>query len=160
MRQLVVILASLAVAVLAATASAATPAVPRPVFVLDGGGWGHGVGMSQWGAYGQAVKGRAYSDILSTYYPGTTLEQADASHCARARRAGREGAPGVVQERVPHRGRHRRSPRDRRRGDDARRRAWRLSVDGVRTKLAGPLTISSVGSFPARCCRAPATAAG
>jgi hypothetical protein len=26
--------------------------------VIDGGGWGHSVGMSQWGAYGQALKGR------------------------------------------------------------------------------------------------------
>ncbi len=43
------------------------------MFVLTGGGWGHGVGMSQWGAYGQAVQGRSFEQILATYYPGTVL---------------------------------------------------------------------------------------
>jgi peptidoglycan hydrolase-like amidase len=43
------------------------------VFVLTGGGYGHGVGMSQWGALGQAEEGRTYDRILATYYPGTTL---------------------------------------------------------------------------------------
>jgi SpoIID/LytB domain protein len=43
------------------------------VFVLTGGGWGHGVGMSQWGALGQAEQGRGYREILATYYPGTRL---------------------------------------------------------------------------------------
>jgi peptidoglycan hydrolase-like amidase len=43
------------------------------VFVLTGGGYGHGVGMSQWGALGQALAGRGYDRILATYYPGTTL---------------------------------------------------------------------------------------
>ena len=43
------------------------------VFVLDGGGWGHGVGMSQWGAEGYAMHGFDYRRILSHYYPHTTL---------------------------------------------------------------------------------------
>jgi stage II sporulation protein D len=42
-------------------------------FVLDGGGWGHGVGMSQWGAEGYARHGFAYRQILAHYYPHTTL---------------------------------------------------------------------------------------
>ena len=36
-------------------------------------GYGHGVGMSQYGANGMANAGYSYKDILSHYYPGTTL---------------------------------------------------------------------------------------
>ena len=43
------------------------------VFLLDGRGWGHGVGMSQWGAEGYARHGYDYRRILAHYYPGTTL---------------------------------------------------------------------------------------
>ena len=43
------------------------------VFVVSGRGWGHGVGMSQYGAYGQALAGRTYGQILSHYYTGTEL---------------------------------------------------------------------------------------
>ncbi len=38
--------------------------------VLSGRGWGHGVGMVQWGAEGKAARGLSYSDILSYYYGG------------------------------------------------------------------------------------------
>ena len=44
-----------------------------PQFVISGHGWGHGVGMSQWGAYGYAQKGFTYDKILAHYYPGTEL---------------------------------------------------------------------------------------
>jgi SpoIID/LytB domain protein len=37
---------------------------------VDGGGYGHGVGMSQWGAYGKARRGLKASDILAAYYGG------------------------------------------------------------------------------------------
>ena len=40
-----------------------------------GGGWGHGVGMSQTGAVGMAEKGRSYEEILKHYYQGIELEQ-------------------------------------------------------------------------------------
>lgn len=36
-------------------------------------GYGHGVGLSQYGANGMAKNGYTYSEILSHYYPGTTL---------------------------------------------------------------------------------------
>lgn len=36
--------------------------------VLNGRGWGHGVGMSQWGAKGRGEKGYNYKQILSHYY--------------------------------------------------------------------------------------------
>ena len=42
-------------------------------FVFSGKGFGHGVGMSQWGAQGMALKGAGYPDILAHYYTGTAL---------------------------------------------------------------------------------------
>jgi SpoIID/LytB domain protein len=38
--------------------------------VLTGRGWGHGVGMVQWGAEGKAARGMTYRDILAFYYGG------------------------------------------------------------------------------------------
>jgi len=43
--------------------------------VAAGAGSGHGVGMCQWGAVGRARVGQDYRRILSTYFPGTTLER-------------------------------------------------------------------------------------
>jgi len=40
---------------------------------FEGRGWGHGVGLSQFGAKGMAERGYAYRQILEHYYPGTTL---------------------------------------------------------------------------------------
>jgi SpoIID/LytB domain protein len=40
---------------------------------IDGSGWGHGVGMSQYGAYGRAVDGQGYVEILESYYTGATV---------------------------------------------------------------------------------------
>ncbi|HYI38028.1 MAG TPA: SpoIID/LytB domain-containing protein [Thermoleophilaceae bacterium] len=44
--------------------------------VLRGAGFGHGIGMSQYGAYGFAQKGSSYQRILSHYYTGTRLTTA------------------------------------------------------------------------------------
>ncbi len=46
------------------------------VLVFDGRGFGHGVGMSQYGAEGMAKRGRQARDILMHYYPGATIERA------------------------------------------------------------------------------------
>lgn len=43
-------------------------------FVLEGRGYGHGVGMSQWGALQMAKAGSNYRDILSRFYPGTVIQ--------------------------------------------------------------------------------------
>jgi stage II sporulation protein D len=43
------------------------------VVAFTGHGWGHGLGLSQWGANGYAQHGWTYDRILAHYYPGTTL---------------------------------------------------------------------------------------
>src|SRR3954471_729784 len=42
-------------------------------FTIRGAGFGHGVGMSQYGAYGYALQGATYRQILAHYYTGTAL---------------------------------------------------------------------------------------
>ena len=42
-------------------------------FVFKGRGYGHGVGMSQWGAHAMARGGSSYPEILAFYYPGTEI---------------------------------------------------------------------------------------
>jgi len=48
-----------------ATADASTD---DPTISFEGAGWGHGVGMSQYGAYGRALEGQTYQEILAAYY--------------------------------------------------------------------------------------------
>ena len=45
------------------------------VFTITGSGWGHNVGMSQWGAYAMAQQGYTYLDILTFYYTGIEVRQ-------------------------------------------------------------------------------------
>jgi stage II sporulation protein D len=65
----------------------------RAALVLNGHGWGHGVGMSQWGANGFAQHGWTFDRILAYYYRGTTLGPAPVS---RVRVLLVEGAKRVV----------------------------------------------------------------
>ena len=44
-------------------------------FVFSGKGWGHGVGMCQVGAYGMALRGKSYEEILHHYYTGISLQK-------------------------------------------------------------------------------------
>ncbi|HST64666.1 MAG TPA: SpoIID/LytB domain-containing protein [Mycobacteriales bacterium] len=56
-------------------AAAAAEVVARPAsntWIVDGHGYGHGRGMSQWGARAAAAGGRSAEQILAFYYPGTT----------------------------------------------------------------------------------------
>jgi stage II sporulation protein D len=61
-----------AAAVVVACVGAAS-AQPATTFVIEGRGWGHGIGMGQYGAQGFALDGRTYREILAHYYRGTTL---------------------------------------------------------------------------------------
>lgn len=44
------------------------------LFTITGSGHGHNIGMSQWGAYAMAERGYDYTDILTFYYTGVTVE--------------------------------------------------------------------------------------
>lgn len=52
------------------------PAAASPItsVTFNGGGWGHGIGLSQYGARGYALQGWTYDRILAHYYQGTRLE--------------------------------------------------------------------------------------
>ena len=69
-------------AVLAAVVVCATAGTARAgtALIVTGHGWGHGVGMSQWGAYGYALHGWKYRRILSHYYPGTRMGRVGELH--------------------------------------------------------------------------------
>jgi stage II sporulation protein D len=83
---LMTILLAVLAALLAPAASA--PAAPTAraavsVLVADGGGWGHGVGMSQWGAEGYARHGKRYRWILGHYFTGTRIATLGRSRTVR-----------------------------------------------------------------------------
>jgi len=42
----------------------------------EGRGFGHGLGLCQWGAQGQALQGKSAAEILRYYYPGSKLTRA------------------------------------------------------------------------------------
>src|ERR1700741_3508739 len=58
--------------------------------VIDGRGWGHGVGLSQYGAYGYALReGRDHRFILAHYYTGSDIGTAPATRMRVRRKAAR-----------------------------------------------------------------------
>jgi SpoIID/LytB domain protein len=68
---------ALALAILAVAVPAAADAATR--WSLRGAGWGHGIGMSQYGAYGYAAHGSDYRAILRHYYKGTDIGHHDSN---------------------------------------------------------------------------------
>jgi stage II sporulation protein D len=71
-------------ATLAALALLATPAfAAKARFTIRGAGFGHGVGMSQYGALGFAQHGKTYDQILRHYYTGTELGTTDPAATVR-----------------------------------------------------------------------------
>ena len=72
-------LLSLAAATSVLLATLAAPAASHPhgasddEFTFIGGGWGHGTGLSQYGALGRAEAGHTHQEILAFYYDGTVL---------------------------------------------------------------------------------------
>jgi stage II sporulation protein D len=143
MRQLIVLLATLALATGVASASSGRQAGPAvalsaPVFVLTGGGYGHGVGMSQYGAFAQATAGRTYRDILSFYYPGTEIGKAPVAKVRVLVADGRSSlhigstAPFQVLDAAG-------TTVDVPAGELVLRPDLEVRVDGVAARLAGPL---------------------
>ena len=58
-----------------ASAGGASAAGTDVAFRIEGHGWGHGIGLSQWGAYGYAKHGWEYQAILKHYYTGIDFAQ-------------------------------------------------------------------------------------
>jgi stage II sporulation protein D len=91
-----VILAGAIAVLLAASAAVAAPRAPKEALsaederavgeglladagqgktvVISGGGWGHGIGMSQYGAYGRALNGKGAESILEHYYSRSRVD--------------------------------------------------------------------------------------
>lgn len=68
--------ASIVVAVITAICAPSLAfASPYPSFVFTGSGYGHGIGLSQYGAKGFAENGKTGSWIVGHYFPGTTLRK-------------------------------------------------------------------------------------
>ncbi|MGH3071691.1 MAG: SpoIID/LytB domain-containing protein [Gaiellaceae bacterium] len=114
------------------------PPVTATTFVVSGRGWGHGVGMSQYGALGFANEGWMYDRVLAHFYPGTQLGP---SPVARVRVLVAEAKPAVtVRSKAPFwvrdvlgtvyplpAGSVRLGPK------------LRVTVNGAPTELAGPI---------------------
>ena len=89
-------------AVIAAFGVLAALAAPSPAraapatFVFKGEGWGHGVGLAQYGALEQAKDGRSWRTILATYYKGTSIGSNDIPSAVRVLLTG--GVPQVSVE--------------------------------------------------------------
>ena len=65
------------------TTHAARSAPVASTLFIRGGGYGHGIGMSQYGAYGYALHGWTYQQILAHYYTGTALGQTNPAQVVR-----------------------------------------------------------------------------
>ena len=73
--------------------------------VVDGRGWGHGVGLSQYGAYGFALReGRDHRSILAHYYAGSGYDSAPATRVrVRLKRARAPRLSGATRARAADR---------------------------------------------------------
>ena len=60
---------------LASVTAFAAPAAAKTTVIITGGGWGHGIGMSQYGAYGRAQRGDTAEQILEHYYSGSSVTE-------------------------------------------------------------------------------------
>jgi stage II sporulation protein D len=74
------VLLTVAALTLLAAASSARASVN---WVVRGHGFGHGVGVSQYGAYGYALHGKDYRFILGHYYQGTSISQIEGTRIVR-----------------------------------------------------------------------------
>jgi stage II sporulation protein D len=121
-----------------------SPAVTagKPVFVLTGSGYGHGVGLSQFGAFAQAQAGRSMEQILAFYYPGTELGTAPVRKLrvllAPAAKSLTVTSPGTITLRDAAGATHVLPG-----GKVVLGPELRVPVDGVETPLSGPLSLSA-----------------
>jgi stage II sporulation protein D len=131
-------------AVLAAALAVPSAAGAAALLLVDGRGWGHGIGMSQWGAQGYALRGSGYRAILAHYYPGTALGPAPT---ARVRVLVAEkanvavGSAGAVTARDAAGATHQLEPGTFRLGPQLR-----LQTPAGQVQLRGPVTLSPAGA--------------
>ena len=78
-RRSLAVLAAVTATVAGLGPAAAQEAVPAPVVVVEGRGFGHGVGMPQDGAHAMAAAGSSAAAILSHFYPGTAIARRSAT---------------------------------------------------------------------------------
>jgi stage II sporulation protein D len=130
--------------VLSAALASPGSAGAAAMVLVDGRGWGHGIGMSQWGAQGFALRGTGYRAILQHYYPGTTIGAAPAG---RVRVLVAEKQAVVVSSTGPFTARdaagaiHQLEPGSHRLGP-----ALRLQLSGAEVQLAAPVVFSTTGA--------------
>ncbi len=120
---------SLAAALVAGFLLTAAPALAVRAFVITGRGWGHGIGMSQYGAEGFAEHGWSYRRILAHYYPGTHLERTGNRTVRVLVAAGRRQV--TIRSRKSYR------------ITDAARRAWTVHPRAVTLTRSGRVRIRS-----------------
>ena len=134
----------------AAVAAAQAREPMATVFTFQGRGWGHGVGMSQYGARGQALAGRDAGAILRHYYRGTTLTTAPTRTVKVLLSSGSAASPCRAPPVARHRGDDRRAPRGAARGarhpPGAGRSRWAAGAAARRAapgRLPGPVRLAS-----------------
>ncbi|MEA2198937.1 MAG: hypothetical protein QOJ25_2988 [Solirubrobacteraceae bacterium] len=138
---------------LLASLAVAAPAYSAGKFFIRGAGYGHGVGLSQYGAYGYALAGRGYRSILDHYYTATSLGSTDPNQIVTvqiatgsaafsgANRAGKKKlAPGTTYDVRPLAGGRLRLITAK--GKLAGSFAAPLTVTGP-----GPLTVAGLGAY-------------
>ena len=137
---------ALITAVTAALAGAA-PAQGATSYVVRGAGFGHGIGLSQYGAYGLAVHDRNHEEILKHYYRGTDVSSADSQ---KIRVLLQSGKPSIYVSNAS------RIPGKRSLDPDSTYRFTKRGIDGVdlRTprgkiiaKYDGPVSVVSSGGI-------------
>lgn len=84
-REAVVVLVCALLVVVGVVVAPTQPATAATSITLVGRGFGHGIGMSQYGARYRAEAGHSYSQIVASYYPGTTLATASDGDNIRVR---------------------------------------------------------------------------
>ncbi len=75
-------------------------------FTIRGSGFGHGVGMSQYGAYGQALEGRSAAEILRHYYSGAAVTTTNDAVLIKVNLLSGASAASLRGEVAVHRWRH------------------------------------------------------
>src|SRR5690242_18666076 len=75
---------------------ASTAHAAKSTFTIKGAGFGHGVGMSQYGAMGYAAHGATAREILAHYYTGTSLGTTDPAKLVRVQLTDKVGTARIA----------------------------------------------------------------